>query len=172
MGIGRLSVVADTGPILHLAEVGCLELLDVFDRIHIPEAVSQELDRQGQAFHSEIAALSAIQQHVPLQNAVLQFVSANHLEDLHFGERECLYLCQALNIPVILTDDLAVRDAAKCLRFTPVGSLGVIVRAYHRGRLSLVEAEHHLTELHDGSSLFVTSAIVDMAIQQLHKRTR
>jgi predicted nucleic acid-binding protein len=171
VGIGRLSVVADTGPMLHLAEVGCLALLSIFEHIHIPEAVWQEFDRQGQAFRLDVGTLSHIQRHSVSHTAMMHFVSVNHLEELHFGERECLYLCQSLSIPVVLTDDLAVRDAAKRLQFTPVGSLGVIVRAYHRGELSFAEAEHHLTELHEVSSLFVTRTIIDLAIENLRKHT-
>jgi predicted nucleic acid-binding protein len=72
-------------------------------------------------------------------------------------------------VTVLLTDDLAVREAAKRLRLTPVGSLGVIVRAYRVGQLSLADAERHLTDLYAVSSLFVTQAIVELAIEQLRK---
>jgi predicted nucleic acid-binding protein len=71
---------------------------------------------------------------------------------------------------VLLTDDLAVRDAAKLLHVTPVGSLGVIVRAYHTQRILLSEAEQYMYALHDVSSLFVTRAIVELAVAQLHTR--
>jgi hypothetical protein len=47
--------------------------------------------------------------------------------------------------------------------------LGVIVRAYRVGQLSLADAERHLTDLYAVSSLFVTRAIVELAIEQLRK---
>jgi predicted nucleic acid-binding protein len=68
---------------------------------------------------------------------------------------------------VLLTDDLAVRRAAKALSLTPVGSLGVIAKAYRIGRISLAAAERHLRELYTVSSLFVTQTIVDLAIERL-----
>jgi predicted nucleic acid-binding protein len=72
-------------------------------------------------------------------------------------------------VEIILTDDLAAREAAKILSLTPVGSLGIVVRAYRLGDISLVDAERLLTDLYNLSSLFVTRAIVDLAIQQLHQ---
>jgi len=68
-----------------------------------------------------------------------------------------------------LTDDLAALDAAKRLGITPVGSLGVIVRAYRDGRISLEEAERCILALDSISTLFVTKAIVELAIGELKK---
>lgn len=91
---------------------------------------------------------------------------------MHFGERECLYLCGQLNVLLILTDDLAVREAAKKLNLTAVGSLGIVAKAYALGRISLSEAESHIRQLHEVSTLFVTKAIVEMAMEQLRKLDR
>jgi predicted nucleic acid-binding protein len=73
--------------------------------------------------------------------------------------------------PVLLTDDLAVRDTARRFGLIPVGSLGVVVRAYRVGDISLEDAEQHLADLYDVNSLFVTRAIVDLAIEQLRSQS-
>jgi hypothetical protein len=52
---------------------------------------------------------------------------------------------------------------------TPVGSLGVVVRAYHQGDITLDDAERYIMALYDISSLFVTRALVDVAIEQLRR---
>ena len=72
-----------------------------------------------------------------------------------------------LAVPVLLTDDLAVRRAAKALGLTPVGSSGIIAKAHQMGRIFIDTAEHHLRQLYSVSSLFVTQAIVDLAIEQM-----
>jgi predicted nucleic acid-binding protein len=53
------------------------------------------------------------------------------------------------------------------LDLTPVGSLGIIVRAYRKALISFEDAHRHLEDLYDVSSLFVTRAIVELAIDQL-----
>jgi len=50
---------------------------------------------------------------------------------------------------------------------SPVGSLGIVARAYHLGVISLVEAEKYIMELDETSSLFVTRVIVQRALEQL-----
>jgi hypothetical protein len=52
-----------------------------------------------------------------------------------------------------------------------VGSLGVIAKAYRLGHVSQAEAERHMTNLYDVSSLFVTRTIVELAIEQLRAPT-
>jgi len=42
---------------------------------------------------------------------------------------------------------MAVRDAAKRLDLIPVGSLGVIVKVYERGQISLEDAEDYIGNL-------------------------
>ena len=96
-----------------------------------------------------------------------RFVTKNGFGHLHAGEQESLYLCHRDALPLLLTDDLAVREATERQGVRPVGSLGIIVRAYRIGQISLDEAERFLNELHDTSSLFVTRAIVELALKQL-----
>lgn len=72
----------------------------------------------------------------------------------------------------LLTDDLAVRDAARILELVPVGSLGIVVAAHRGEKISLSEAEHFIADLYDVSSLFVTRDIAELAIEQLHKHAK
>ncbi|TLD43582.1 MAG: hypothetical protein JETT_0013 [Candidatus Jettenia ecosi] len=90
---------------------------------------------------------------------ISEFTHKEKLEKLHSGEIECLYLCRQINLPILLTDDLAVREAAKSLQITPIGSLGIVIKAYKNGKISLAEAERYISDLYDISSLFVTRAI-------------
>lgn len=165
MGDGRLALAAvvDTGPLIHLAEVGCLPLLAIFDALHVPEGVLQEAQRPA-SIRSELGRAA---QHILLREEVEQFAARSGLQKLHGAERESLLLCSKLGVEVLVTDDLAVRRAAKALGLTPIGSLGVIVKAYRMGRIPREEAEFHLRRLAAVSSLFVTPAIVDLAIERL-----
>ena len=173
MGAGKMTVaITDAGPLVHLNEISCLVLLRIFDTLHIPDAVWSETVGQKRVFECDVLDLSIVRRHNLLPTKVAQFTRENGLDDLHDGERECLFLCQRLDVSILLTDDLAVREQSRRLNLTPVGSLGVVVRAFHQGQISLSDAERHIANLYDVSSLFVTQAIVELAIEQLHKQPR
>ncbi len=174
MGNGNLIAVADAGPFIHLAEVNGLSFLNIFARLHVPETVWSEVVRQPQIADADFSKIPNVQRHNLLRTEVTKFVAENHLGELHSGEQECLFLCKQLGASILHTDDLATRDVAKQMNLTPVGSLGIVVRAYRAERISLVDAEHHLGELYENSSLFVTRVIVELALEQLgrHKTHR
>jgi len=172
VGTEEIGVVSDAGPLIHLAEIGCLSLLSVFKSLHIPEAVWLETVGRERVPGPDVLGLGNVQRHTFSQAEIIRFVERNNLERLHTGEQECLYVCRQIGIPVLLTDDLAVRDLAQHLQLTPVGSLGVVVRAYYMGHISLSDAEHHLAALYETSSLFVTRTIVELAIEQLYRYAR
>jgi predicted nucleic acid-binding protein len=163
VGPGRLAAVADTGPLIHLAEVGCLPLLSIFDELHIPEGVWREADRPT-TIREE---LKFAKRHVLQLEEVERFTVDHGLEQLQEGERESLLLCSQLAVAVLLTDDLAVRRTAHTLGLTPVGSLGIIARAHRMGRITREAAARHMRDLYAVSSLFVTQTIVDLAIERL-----
>jgi len=73
---------------------------------------------------------------------------------------------------MLLTDDMAVRDAARHLHIVPVGSSGIVVSAFKQGEITLQEAEGYITDLYDISSLFVTRAIAELAIEQLRSSVK
>lgn len=168
MGHGKLRrAVLDAGPLIHLTEIGCLRLLTVFENLCIPHAVWLETVGQNRVSPDDLAeAPNLVQQSVP-RSELKDFIEKNSLIELHLGEQECLCLCKKQDISTILTDDMAVRDAAHRLNLVPVGSLGIVVVAYKHGLVSRHDAELRIANLYDVSSLFVTRDIVDLAIAEL-----
>ena len=167
MGDGELKATADAGPLIHLAEIGCLRFLNRFDVLHVPNAVWLETVSQGRISRTDLSNLQNIQRHSLTESEVEQFVEKNNLSELHAGEQECLHVCLSKHVSILLTDDMAVRDAARRLHIVPVGSLGIVISAFKGEEITLQEAELYIAELHDVSSLFVTRAIAELAIEQL-----
>jgi predicted nucleic acid-binding protein len=166
------SAVADAGPLIHLAEIGCLPLLRLFDIIHIPDAVWSESVRPDRVREGDLLAFGAIRRYALISADVTRFAAENNLTHLQAGESEALCLSRQINVETLLTDDLAVRDEARRLGIVPVGSLGVIVGACHEGYVTLTEAERYLAALYSVSSLFVTRTIVELAIERLRQGDR
>lgn len=165
-----LTAVTDAGPLIHLAEVNALDLLRIFERLHVPEAVWNEATAYGRVRGPVLLDLGSIHRTSVPYDTVALFTQQHSLLSLQAGELEALHLCQQLGVLLLLTDDLAVRGAAKKLSIQPVGSLGIVVRAYHIGKIARDVAERLLIGLYETSSLFVTRTIVELAIEQLDSR--
>lgn len=165
MGSGSIAAaVADSGPLIHLSEISSLDLLTLFAAVHVPEAVWAETVGRNRLPPPVLPNLHR-QSLTPAQRATIGQVQ--YSESLQPGEIECLILCRELSVRLLLTDDLAVRRIAPTLGITPVGSLGIIVRACRAGMLEHANAADRLLALHGASSLFVTRALVELAIEQL-----
>jgi predicted nucleic acid-binding protein len=168
VGHGKLrSAAADSGPLIHLAEINCLRLLRIFDSVCVPDAVWLETVGKDRIPHDDLAAECNLQRYSAPRLELVSFIKKNNLADLHLGEQECLFLCQKREVTTLLTDDMAVRDAAHRLDLVPVGSLGIIVAAYEHDVISHDDAKRYIADLYDVSSLFVTRDLVDMAIGNL-----
>ena len=168
MGHGKpRRAVLDAGPLIHLAEIGRLRLLTVFEDLCLPHAVWLETVGHNRIFLEDLAEAPNLEQHSVSRSELEDFIEKNNLIELHLGEQECLFLCKKLDISTILTDDMAVRDAAHRLKLVPVGSLGIVVAAYKHGVISRDDAELFIADLYDISSLFITRALVELAIEKL-----
>jgi predicted nucleic acid-binding protein len=159
--------VLDSGPLIHLAETRCLRLLAIFESLWIPRAVWLETAGQNRIPHDALVLETNIQHCSVPRSELAEFIAKNRLTDLHLGEQECLFMCLKQQISTILTDDMAVRDAARRFDIVPVGSLGIIVASYEHQVISRRDAESYITSLYDVSSLFVTRDLVDLAIAKL-----
>ena len=163
----ELVAVSDAGPIIHLHEIGQLTLLRTFREIIVPEAVWHETVGMQRLAGEDLDELANINIVNIAKTDIQTFTHRFGLEKLHSGEIEGLYLCRQLDIPLFLTDDLAARKSAKSLGIQPVGSIGIILRAWKLGELSVLEAKQNLKALQQVSSLFVTPEIIEIAIRRL-----
>ena len=118
------SALVDAGPILHLDEVGSLPLLQLFRTIHVPDGVWSETVGRRRIPGSRLLALGNLVRHSAPSAEVARFVRQHGLQALQGGERECLYLARDTGSTMLLTDDLAAREAAGRLGLAPVGSFG------------------------------------------------
>jgi len=151
-----LAAVSDAGPLIHLAEIDSLELLSAFDTLLVPETVYQEIDAGG--VPNGLADLS------------YELVEADEsrvgIEELDPGERAAIAVAEERGV-VLLTDDLAAREAASDADVEVHGSIGVIALGYGRGLLDRDEAASRMRALQRETSLFVTEAVVERGIRML-----
>ena len=151
--------VSDAGPLIHLAEIGSLELLSTFDTLFVPETVYNEVETGG--VPDELADLS-----YELIEADESQVGA---EELDAGERAAIAVAEERGI-VLLTDDLAAREAASDADIEVHGSIGVIALGYGRGLLDRDVAASRMRALQRETSLFVTESVVGRGIRMLDEQ--
>ena len=164
MGVQGVAAIADAGPLIHLYEADQLKLLKLFSTVHVPDMVWREATESGRVPEGAFLGVPVILRH---GSAPGDWRNKERFPQLHSGEREALRVCEELGIALLLTDDLAARKAAIGAGVTPVGSVGIIAKSQVAGTIDFTEAERALRELYDTSSLFVSKAIIEGAIDAL-----
>ena len=154
-----LAAVSNAGPFIHLAKIDSPELLATFDTLLVPETVYKKVEVGG--VPDELADLS------------YELVEADEsrvgTDELDAGERAAIAVANERGV-VLLTNDLAAREAASDAGVEVHGSLGVIAPGYGRGLLDRDEAASRLRALQRETSLFVTEAVVERGIRALDDR--
>lgn len=151
--------VADTGPLIHLAEIDALSLLETIDELVVPNTVYEELTAGG--LPTGFASIETVRAPADIQS-----IGDHHVE-LDPGETAALAIASARDA-ILLTDDLAARDAATALGVEVHGSIGIIARGYAKDRLNQAEAAELMRSLQHETSLFLTDAVVEQGIAQLN----
>jgi predicted nucleic acid-binding protein len=154
-----LAAVSDAGPLIHLAEIDSFELLATFDTLLVPETVYTEVDAGG--VPDGMADLS--------YELVEADESRVETEELDAGERAAIAVAEEREV-VLLTDDLAAREAAFDAGVEVRGSIGLIALGYGRGLLDRSEAASRMRALQRETSLFVTDAVVERGIRMLDEQ--
>lgn len=161
--------VTDTGPLIHLAEIDAGRSLAVFSEVLLPGPVMEELRVRPDGPGTGLAGQPPVQD-VDLHRDEKDLAEALSLRfDIGTTDGSVLAMAHTRSVPLILTDDLDVRDAAEALRIRPVGSVGILLRAATVGTMDTGAIDKALTALHETSSLFITRDLVDRAREALRE---
>lgn len=158
-------VVCDAGPLIHLDELGCLDLLADFQTVLVPEQVWQEVEthRPGalERINMQFQRTSGeLVEYAPLQSLVRALT-------LDLGEQAALSLMTSHPDAILLTDDAAARLAAEVLGYRVHGSIGILLRAIRRQQRTLHEVLSILRELSARSSLHIRPSLLEDIVSQL-----
>lgn len=147
------TVVCDAGPLSHLDEVECLDLLADFAAVMVPDRVWAEVRRHRPgALEQQVAPLSRIEVSQVEEPRLQVLVRAYALDA---GEQAALALVHKHPHAILLTDDAAARLAAEHLGVRVHGTLGVLLRSVRRGRRSPEQILSILERLPEQSTLHI-----------------
>jgi len=154
-------VVADAGPIIHLDELECLDILADFGKVAVPEAVWLEVQRHRPQAMETAKGLFTRRSALTFSPIVKALTP---LYSLHAGEQEALHLCAELGDCLLLTDDTAARLAAKNLGTPTHGTLGLLIRAIRRQSRSKSEVLALLRDIPTRSTLHIRPSLLEEVI--------
>jgi len=154
--------VCDAGPLIHLDEIECLDVMEDFAKVIVPACVWNEaqmhrpkiFDRRSPVFE-KVAPQYAYDEEIVAIAALLM---------LHRGEIDALRCARQVSGSILITDDSAARLAAKTLGIAAHGTIGVLIRAIRKKRKSSREIVSLLESLPRKSSLFIRKSLLDEII--------
>lgn len=157
-------IVADTGPINYLIQIGCIELLaQLAEKTVLPVSVQAELVHQSAP---DVVRVWADAPPVWVEiRAATQLVTAN---DVSPADREAIALARELSAAVLLMDDRHARLCAAALGVVTMGTVGLLEVAAARELVLLPAALETLR----GTSCFLTEELIENALDRDAARRR
>jgi len=131
-------VVSNTSPLVNLAAIGHLGLLEkLFQNIMIPQAVYHEITAagKGQPGAREVDSLTWIETKKANNWALVKALS----QELDMGEAEAIALAVEENANLLLLDERIGRKVASRFGVHHMGVLGIIIYAKKQGYLFQVK---------------------------------
>lgn len=131
-------VVSNTSPIINLAIIGQLNLLEkLYQKIFIPESVFHEIltiisKQYGGKF---VQKLSWIETHSVTNHSMVNSL----LLELDAGEAEAIVLAMEMRAGLLLLDERQGRRVASRLGLNFIGLLGMLIDAKQKGFISAVK---------------------------------
>lgn len=158
-------VICDAGPLIHLEELGCIDLLRDFALVQVPDAVWREVQRHRPSAlrHRKLK----LQRVVPSLDATPELIKLAQAFLLDAGELQALQLLQQAPAAILLTDDAAARLVAERLQYEVHGTIGVALRALRRGQRTKRQVLNLLRSVPRRSSLFIEAALLASIIEQV-----
>ena len=154
-------VVSNTSPLTNLAAIGQFALLQqLYGRLHIAEAVWDELNAKGQHWpgRDEVATADWIERHSVRNQALVTALR----RDLDRGEAETIALALELGADLVLLDEREGRRAAQRLELRVAGVVGLLLEGKSQ---SAVDAVHpHLDALRHKAGFYLADQVYHSAL--------
>jgi predicted nucleic acid-binding protein len=158
------TVVADAGPIIHLDELFCLDLLGDWGKVLIPGQVWNEVVRhRPHLLPADIPNGGIVQ--VNSHEFSPDFMVLTRSLSLDIGEQAALALMRSSGAQILLCDDAAARLAGESMGYQVHGTLGLLVRSIRTGRRTRQQIISLLEHLPNKSTLYISHQLLAAVIK-------
>ena len=161
-------VVFDAGPIIHLDELNCLDLLGEFQEILLAESVWNEINHHRPlALPQSSLSLIRCPQKYPTGEQLCTMCRTFSLDS---GEIGALAIMENNPAAVFFTDDTAARLVAEQMRFKVHGTIGILIRSIRQGQRKPEQALNILKEIPLKSTLHIKSSLLEKVMRKIENQ--
>jgi predicted nucleic acid-binding protein len=158
--------ITDASTLIHLAGIGCLELLKEFHgKVMIPPAVWREVVTEGKgrpgSHEVRVARQSGWIEVVPPQDRALVELLKQELDE---GEAETIALAVEQQAEVVFLDEADARGAAEIYGLRKTGVIGILMRAKLQGKISSLKEE--LDRLREEADFWIDERLYHRALEE------
>ena len=148
-------IVCDSGALSHLWQIDLWPAFAVFDEIHLPAQVANEVQQHVDL--DQLKNFTQLQTHTitPLQIESAQQVQPQDVR-LQLADLSVVALARSLTHDLVLTDDLDLRRALEGQGFRPMGSVGVLIHAYKTNQIDQALLGQAIDKLFTQSTLYLS----------------
>ena len=158
-------VVFDAGPIIHLDELNCLDLLGEFQEILLAESVWNEINyHRPLALSKSSLSLIRCPQKYPTGEQLCTMCRTFSLDS---GEIGALAIMENNPGAMFFTDDTAARLVAEQMRFKVHGTIGILVRSIRQGQMNPEQVLNILKAIPLESTLHIKPSLLDKVIRKI-----
>jgi len=157
----NFTVVTDSGPIIHLSQIGTDFAWKIFPKVYVPDIVHLEVTKYSLP-GSNIFKDKRFKINTSNKN-ILEKAKKLH-RNYEMGKNDSIILTHAksLNADFLLTDDLELRELPSKEKIKPVGSVGILYRSFIEGHCDIKQLFKHLDSLFSKSSLYITKDLIQL----------
>jgi predicted nucleic acid-binding protein len=161
----RITGVFDAGPIIHLDELACLDLISDFRKNLLPDMVWEEIKTYRPT------ALNATGLNLTHLTELYQpdgrLSTMCRLFSLDAGETEALAVMAKNPTAVLFTDDAAARFVAEQMGYKVHGTIGILVRSIRRRQRKPEQLLRTLSDLPLKSTLHIKRSLLEEIIAKV-----
>ena len=163
--IDEHAVVVDAGPLIHLHELDCLDLLADLSPLIAPDPVWVEVRRHRP--HMERESIRGFEIVSANWTSSPQLAVLADTLDLAVGETSALALAERYGLRTFLTDDAAARLAGESLGLRVHGTIGILVRCIRKGLRPREEVVDILKAIRQRSTLHIACDLLAEVIARV-----
>ena len=141
-----MRIISNTSPLIFLAKINCLELLDYYE-IVIPSEVKNEILKGKEQEKEDAYVLEQMISTGKIRVKQITIIKTLERANIDLGEKETISLATVENIKNVLLDERKARNIAKMLGLEPHGTIWILFQALKRNKMNKKELENKIFEL-------------------------